>query len=455
VGGIRRILAMRRDPIGFLTRLAREGGDVVNVRLGTFDVWLLSHPEAIRDVLVTRHRSFMKGQGLQEAKRVLGEGLLTSEGEFHRRQRRLMNPAFHHTRVEAYGEAMASFAERTGKRWEDGQTLDIHQEMAKLTLQIVGATVFDTDIATVEARRIRSALTTALGMFDRLTLPFAPLLERLPLEGNRRFVEAKATLEEVIDGFIEQRRRTGDRGDLLSLLLAAPDQEGGTAPMPDRQIRDEAMTVFLAGHETTANALTWTWYLLSQHPGIEAQLHEELDAVLDGRAPEPRDLPRLALTRRVLAESLRLYPPAWILGRRALEPYPMDGRVVPAGSIVILSPYVVHHDPRWFPDPFRFDPDRWSEEAEAARPKFSFFPFGGGPRVCIGESFAWMEAQLVMATLARRWRARLAPGQVVALEPRVTLRPKYGMRMTLEKRATAPAARSRGRRRSTPSGSAG
>jgi cytochrome P450 len=303
--------------------------------------------------------------------------------------------------------------------------------MLELTLAIVGRTLFDTDIEADEAARVREALSTALSGFDRFTNPWSGFVERLPLPRNQRFRAAKASLDDIVQGMIRERRATGDRGDLLSMLLAA--QEDGQG-MDDRQVRDEAMTIFLAGHETTANALTWTWYLLSQHPDVEANLHDEVDRVLEGRPPAAHDLARLPYTETVVSESVRCYPPAWILGRMAVRENSVREYVMPEGSVALMSPYIVQHDPRWFPDPFRFDPDRWTPDAAAARPKFSYFPFGGGPRLCIGESFAWMELQLVVATFARRWRLRLAPGARVDLLPQITLRPRYGMPMTLHRR---------------------
>jgi cytochrome P450 len=261
------------------------------------------------------------------------------------------------------------------------------------------------------------------------------LLEMLPLPSNFRFARARARLDETIYRIINVRRATGeDRGDLLSMLLLATDTEGDGTGMSDRQLRDEAMTIFLAGHETTANALTWTWYLLSQHTEVEARLHEEIDAVLQGRLPTAEDFPRLRYTEMVLAESMRLYPPAWAIGRRALADYRIGEYTIPARAIVLMSPYVMHRNPRYYPEPFRFDPERWTAEAREARPKFAYFPFGGGPRVCIGEGFAWMEGVLLIATIAQQWRMRLAPDQKVAPQPMITLRAKNGIRMQMEKR---------------------
>src|SRR5205085_7639304 len=361
-------------------------------------------------------------------------GLLTSEAEFHRRQRRLAQPAFHHKRSQAYATGMAEYGARHRERWQDGQTLDVAQEMMGLTLAIVGKTLFDADVEG-EAKEIGRALSDIMHMFDRLTTPFPWLLELLPLPSNFRFARARARLDETIYRIINERRATGeDRGDLLSMLLLATDTEGDGTGMSDRQLRDEAMTIFLAGHETTANALTWTWYLLSQHPEVEARLHEEIATVLQGRLPTAEDFPRLRYAEMVLAEAMRLYPPAWAIGRRAIADYPIGEYTVPARAIVLMSPYVMHRTPRYYPEPFRFDPERWTAEAREARPKFAYFPFGGGPRVCIGEGFAWMEGVLLIATIAQAWQMRLAPGQQVAPQPMITLRAKNGIRMRLEKR---------------------
>ena len=429
------ILAMRRDPLAFLTKISREHGDVARFRMGPVEIHLLNRPEWIRDLLVTHAASFHKGRGLQRARRLLGDGLLTSENPKHLRQRRMMQPAFHHQRIKGYGDVMAEHAARTSSRWRDGETRDVAQEMTRLTLAIVGRTLFDSDVES-EAEEIGGALTTALALFaSTLTLPFMEIFDRLPTPSNRRFARAKARIDATIDRMIGERRRApGDRTDLLSLLLLAADTEGDGGGMTDAEVRDEAITLFLAGHETTANALTWTWYLLSQNPEAEARLHAEVDAALVDRAPRADDLARLPYTEMVLAESMRLFPPAWIVGRRALENYEVGGFTVPKDSIVVASQWVTHRDPRHFPDPERFDPERWRPAAREARPKFSYFPFGGGPRVCIGEGFAWMEGILLLATLARRWRLRLVPGHPIAPSPSITLRPKHGMKMTLEKR---------------------
>jgi cytochrome P450 len=426
------MLAFWRDPPGFLLTLAREHGDVARFRWGRSDEYLLNNPEYVRRVLVTEQRSFMKGQALQEAKRILGEGLLTSEGELHLRQRRLMQPLFHPRRVDGYAQTMVSCAERVSQRWRDGESVDAHQEMARLTLAIVGQTLFDADVE-AEASEIGVALTDALDSIKTLMVPWSGVLEVLPTPAMRRLRRARVRLDRTIYGLIRQRKADGrKREDLLSLLVSVREEAGD--PMSDEQIRDEAMTLFLAGHETTAAALTWTWFLLAQHPDAEARLHEEVDAVLGDRPPSVADLRRLHYTDMVVSEAIRLYPPAWLIGRRALVDFEVDAYVVPARAIVILSPYVSHRDPRWFPEPARFDPERWTEDGRAARPRWAYFPFGAGARTCIGEAFAWTEAKLVLATLARRWRLCRVPGHRVELHPRVTLRPKGGMPMTLERR---------------------
>ncbi|MDQ3805608.1 MAG: cytochrome P450 [Acidobacteriota bacterium] len=430
------MLAFRRDPLAFLTRLAREHGDVAQFRIGPQRAFLLSHPDLVRDLLVTHHDRFHKGRALQRAKRLLGEGLLTSEGEFHRRQRRLAQPAFHRQRVNSYGATMVEYAERASRRWRDGQTLDIAQEMMRLTLAVVGKTLFDADVES-EADEVGEALTEVMELFGYLMLPYSELLEHLPLPASRRFRRARARLDSVIYRIIEDRRRGGaDRGDLLSMLLLAVDEEGDQTGMTNEQLRDEVMTLFLAGHETTANLLSWAWYMLAQHPEVERRLHEELDAALaEGRAPSAEDAPALRYTDMIVAETMRLFPPAWTLGRLAIADHEAAGYHIPRGSLVLASQYVCHRDPRHFPDPERFDPERFTPGAKAARPQFSYFPFGGGVRRCIGEGFAWTEATLILAALARRWRVRLLPGRRVETQPRITLRPgKGGVPVRLERR---------------------
>jgi cytochrome P450 len=306
--------------------------------------------------------------------------------------------------------------------------------MMRLTLAVVGRTLFGAEVAG-EADEIDEAFSLIMGQFQRLLMPFSEYLDRLPLPSNKRIERAVARLDATIFRMIAERRASGEVGDdLLSMLLAARDDEGDGTGMSDRQLRDEAMTIFLAGHETTANALTWTWYLLSQHPEVERLLHDEVDRVLGGRAATVTDLGELKYCESVFAEAMRLYPPAWAVGRQALEDFAAGEFVVPAGTMVLMSQWVVHRDERFWPDPTRFDPGRWTPEARAARPKFSYFPFGGGARVCIGEPFAWMEGVLLLATIAQRWRFELAPDARVEPQPLITLRPRYGMPMIARRR---------------------
>ena len=432
------LFAFRRDPIGFLMRVTRDYGDIVHFKVGLQNIFLFNHPDYIKDVLVTHNRNFVKSRGLERTKVLLGEGLLTSEGDFHQRQRRLIQPAFHRQRIAAYAFVMTDYGARMRERWQDETTLDIAQEMKRLTLAIAGKTLFNADVES-EANEIGEALTIAMDEWRTRVLPFSELFDKLPLPGNRRLRRAQDRLDATVYRIISGHRAGGvDQGDLLSMLLHAQDEEGDRGQMMDTQLRDEALTILLAGHETTANALTWVWYLLSEHQDVERVLHAEIDGVLAGRLPRLDDVPCLQYTEMVFAEAMRLYPPAWILGRRAIGDYEVANYLLPAGSVIFMSPYVMHRDPRYFPDPLAFDPRRWTPELRAFRPRFSYFPFGGGPRQCTGEAFAWMEGVLLIATLAQNWRMRLFPDHPVELQPLVTLRPRYGMRMTLERRKSAP-----------------
>lgn len=427
------LFAFRRDPIAYLRKAAADHGDVVRLPLTRQPLFLINHPDYIKDIFVTSQKQFKKGRGLERAKKLLGDGLLTSEDPYHLRQRRLIQPAFHRQRIAAYGEQMTRYADKTSAGWGNGETRDMAEEMLHLALAIVGKTLFNAEVEG-EAGEIGDALTEVFALFHTLMLPMADLLEKLPIPSVRRFARARARLDVTIYRLIEEHRASGeDRGDLLSMLLMARDEDDGGS-MTDLQVRDEALTIFLAGHETTANALAWTWYLLSQHPDAEAKFHAELDIVLAGRTPTLDDLPNLSFTRKLLAEALRMYSPAWVVGRRVLSDYTLEDYRLKRGDIVLMSQAVMHYDPRFWTNPEQFDPERWTAEAEAARPKFAYFPFGGGPRVCIGEQFAWMEEMLLLAALGQQWRMHLAPGQVIATQPIITLRPKFGMKMVLERR---------------------
>lgn len=429
--------AFRRNPLTFLSRIVSDYPNLCYFRLGNQHLYFLNHPDLIREVLVTQQSAFRKSRILQRSKILLGEGLLTSEGEYHLRQRRLVQPAFHRDRLAGYATSMSELATRTAGSWSNGDLRDIHQEMARLTLAIVARTLFSADVD-ADAEAIGESMSAVLGLFQIALLPFSELMVKLPLPITRRFQAAKAQLDRIIYRIIEERRTSSiDTGDLLSMLILAQDEEAGTGGMTDRQVRDEALTLFLAGHETTANALTWAWYLLSQNPRAEAAFHHELDTVLGDRPPRFEDLPQLPYTRGVLAESMRLYPPAWAIGRMTLHDISLAGYTIPQNNIVLMSPFITHRDPRFWPDPLAFRPERFSPEKEADRPKFTYFPFGGGSRVCIGERFAWMEGVLALAAIGRQWKLRLHPEQTVEPVAQITLRPRYGMKMQIEYRCSA------------------
>ena len=427
------LLAFRRDMLGFLCRLRRQYGDVVAFRLGPERAVLLSHPECIHDVLVRHHRSFIKGRRGDVSKQFLGAGLLNSEGAVHQRQRRLMQPAFHRQRLAHYATVMTTYGARLSASWHDRERLDIAHTMMRVTLAIAGKTLFDAAVED-EATDIDRALTTLLRLSPRFSLPFAPLLLKLPLPSNTKLRQAQHYLDTLIYRLIDERRTTGiDTGDLLSMLLFAQYDEDGSH-MSARQVHDEALTLLLAGHETTALALSWTWYLLAQHPDADAALQHELQTVLGGRLPTYEDLPQLQYTRMVLSEGIRLYPPAWLMTRRACEDVVIGDYRFPTGTFFFISPYITHRDGRYFADPEAFVPERWALNSAASLPRYAYFPFGGGPRQCIGEGFAWMEGLLLLATVAQTWHMRLVPDHPVEPLPLVTLRPKYGIHMQLERR---------------------
>lgn len=426
-------LEMRADPLEFYLNLRRKHGPVVRFPYGTSTGFLVSDPDLIQRVLVTDNHHYPKGFGRlgrgpskQPLVRAFGNGLITSRGDFHRRQRRLIQPVFHRERIAAYGDLFAAIADASAARWTDGQAIDVPTEMTDLTFQIVTKTLFDVEpderFVTVVSQGMQATMTASV----RAQVPFAELRDRLPLAANRRRWEARDRLHRMVDGLIAERRQAGDaheRTDLLSLLLSTRDADTGE-PMNDRQVRDEALAILIAGHETTANALNWTWHLLAGHPDVEARLHAEVDALPD-RLPSAADLPRLDYTAQVLAESMRLYPPIWMMARRPRTKQRLGQYVIPAGGTVIVSPYVVHHDPRYYPDPDRFDPDRWLPESIATRPRFAYLPFGSGPRKCIGDGFAKMEGVLILATIARVWSLRPPVGaRPVRTLPQVTLRPR-------------------------------
>ena len=423
--------AFRTDPLGLLEGLATYG-DVVRVDVPGSAAYLLNHPDLVHEVLVVEHRAFHKGPTIRAAKMLLGESLLTSEEETHRRQRRLIQPMFHHERIASYAASMVRFAERAADRWDGHQELDLQAEMSALTLVVVGDTLFGADIDERQSATVRRALTDTLGMFDRVYSPLFRLLVRLPSPTMRRYRRVESDLNRVIAEMIAERRAAGATGDdLLSLLLRASEDGQG---MSDGQVRDEALTLFLAGHETTAIALTWTWWLLSQNPDAEARLHEELDRTLGERPPRIEDLASLPYTQAVVSESIRLRPPAWAIGRTAVADLSAGGFPIAAGSIVVVSPWLLHHDARWWPEPEVFRPERWLAD-DPERPRYAFIPFGGGPRVCIGEPFARMEAAMLLASIARRWRFTSTSGHPPEIQAMITLRPRGGMPMVAIRRS--------------------
>ena len=419
------LFAWQKNPAAFFLKAREDYGDLVPFKMGFHKAYLVSRPEWIRDILVTHQHNFIKGAGLQWAKEFLGEGLLTSEAPLHTRQRRLAQPAFHRQRIASYGEIMVALSAKRRERWRDGERLDLAHEMMALTLAIAGKTLFDAEVEE-EAEGIGAALKALMAAFLDFASPVAALTRRLPLPRNNRLQEAKETIDRTIYRIIEARRKDGsDHGDLLSMLMEAQDEDGSR--MSDTQLRDECVTIFLAGHETTANALAWTFYALSQNPKAEAVLHAELDSVLGSRLPEVGDLKKLPYTEAVLTESMRLYPPAWGMARRNKETYEIEGLSAPPMSSFVMSPYVVQRDPRWYKDPLAFRPERWTDAFKASLPPFAYFSFGGGARKCIGEGFAWMEGELLIATIAQRFRFELTPDARVEPQALITLRPRYGL----------------------------
>lgn len=420
------------NPINAFARMGAQYGDIFMLQFGKTYNYVLSHPDHIHEVLVKQAASFHKDPDLKNTQqglaRFLGNGLLTSDGEFWRRQRKLAAPALHAKRIAHYADTMVDSTARMLKTWRDGSRLDISDEMTGLTMQIVAKTLFNTDISG-DIEQVGEAMVEVQGVAGPLSI--LPTWIPTPRELRRR--RAKRLLDEIVYRFIHEWRVKGeDKGDLLSMLLLAEDEDG--KHMTDEQARDEAITLFLAGHETTANALNWTWYLLAQHPDIEAKLHAELDAVLAGKTPTLTDLENLPYVEMIVKEAMRLYPPAWITGRQAIEDVEIAGYHMPKGSVVNLVFYMAHHDARWWPQPEQFMPERFSPENEAQVNKRAYTPFGGGPRVCIGNAFAMMEARLLLATIAQHYRLALQPGQTVAMNPMITLNPKDGLTMTLHKR---------------------
>lgn len=421
--------ALKRDLIGFMSRAAADYGDLTCYRVGPLWVYQLNHPRLIKLVLQDYADKLRKPWDLRQLKPLLGEGLLTNDGPSWRAQRRLIQPAFHNDRIRRYGQTMSQYATEALDRWADGEPRDLSHEMMALTLRIVAKTLFGAEMGR-QVAIVEATLELFMRQFERI-LTGTPIPMRWPTPGNLRALRAAAELHRQVRELMAQRRAEGAAGDdLLSWLLSGQAESG----MSDRQVQDEVVTLLLAGHETTANALTWTLMLLARHPQAAVQLRGELDAVLAGRAPQVEDVPQLAYTRQVIQESMRLYPPAWAQSREVVEPIELDGYRLPAGVNVICPQYLLHRDSRFFEEPARFLPERWTPEFERALPKYAYFPFGGGPRFCIGSNFAMLEATLLLAAIAQRFRWELEPGHPIVLQPSVTLRPRHGLKARVFRR---------------------
>lgn len=414
--------AVRCYPQGFETRIVRQRCIIVN------------EPDGIEELLVKNHKYYHRRSQSTPLKAITGDSVLTISGEPHLRQRRLIQPAFHKKRIDGYGDTMVSMAEKYSAQWRDGATLDVHSEMMKVTAAIITKTMFSSDIEE-DARIVGQSISALLIHTKRYLIPgFGDLLDYLPLKSTRLIRESLAQLDTIIHRFIREHRESDESlDDLLGMLMEA-EYDDGTC-MTDQQLRDELMTLFLAGHETTASALSWTFYLLSQNPEVASKLRAEVDAVLkNGRRPNADDCMQLDYTRRVLTESMRLYPPVPGTDRQAVEANEILGNKISTGDLLLVSPMVTHHDPRWYPEPERFDPDRWLPERGDSVPKFAYIPFGGGARKCIGERFAWMEGILLLASFAQKWSFELAPDARIQPKMNITLRPAHGISMIARRR---------------------
>ena len=423
-----------QDPIYLFDHLVQAYGPVAHYRIGPEHIVFINDPELIREVLIVQNDNFTKERTVQRSKMVLGEGMITAEGSKHREQRRVAQPAFHRRRISAYGEIMVREAVALQEQWRPGAQLDISQEMMALTLEIVSQTLFGVKL-NAEVREILAAINQIMDLYHFLVvLPAAEALVNFPMPQMHRFRKARARLDTVIQRMLENRLRFDQpHDDLLQMMLegAGVDAVADLSPEIASSLRDQVITIFLAGYETVANAMTWTWYLLCQNPEAERRMREEIDKVLNGRLPTVEDVPQLKYVESVMAESMRLYPPAWAMGRKAQNDFELGPYYLPRGSTMLMSQWIAHRNPKYFPDPLRFDPERFSPAA-SPRPKFAYFPFGAGPRQCIGEAFAWMEGVLILATIAQKWCLRLVPGHRVKPQPLITLRPKYGMQMIVE-----------------------
>lgn len=429
---------LRKNPLEFLVRTAREHGDLVQLgKVGSRRFFLVSHPDDVERVLKTDHRRYVKGANFQLLKALAGEGLFLSENDYWRKQRKLIQPAFHVSRLEAMADTIGRSAEALCDRWKssetDGESVEIEGDMVATILEIAVKTLFGADLDPRWVQEIHHSVTTAFSYFhQRVWTPGLPLWA--PTPANLRFRRAVARLDEIVFQILEERRASGDLDgeDVLSMLLAVRDEDG--EGMTDRQIRDEVMTLLVAGHESTALTLAWTLYLIARYPLIERRLHRELDTALGGRRPSLEDLRRLPYLRQVLQESMRLYPAFWVFTRTPVEDVELSGYRIPAGSVLLLSCFVTHRDRRFWDHPEGVDPDRFSPERAEERPEYAYYPFGGGPRRCIGSRLAEMEAAMVLATIAQRYSLHLMPGRNVVPKATLSLRPEGGLPMTLHRR---------------------
>jgi cytochrome P450 len=425
-----------KDPLARMTEWARQYGDIFYYRVLARHVYFLNHPDLIRYVLATDPQNFLKGDAIRYNRRIFGKGLVANEGESWAQHRRILQPSFTHGRIESYAGMMVASTMRMIDTWQDGESRDIHHDMMQLTLEIVARALFSVEIAS-EKDRISTALDTLMQLSTGARMLMPPLLRRIPTPGNLRLARASNELDRIVNSLIDERRASGpsSHSDVLDTLLQSRYADG--SPLPRRQVRDEVMTLLLTGHETTAVALSWTWMLLSQNPDVELKLWSELCDVLGGRSPAMSDLQRLPYLDRVIKESLRLYPPAWALVRTPIKDCEIGGYRVPAGSNILISQWVMHRDPRYYDEPERFNPDRWLDERTKAAPRYAYFPFGGGPRSCIGAAFASIETALVLATIAQKFQVLVAPDTTVVPTPSITLRPRNGVRVVLTKRRDA------------------
>lgn len=423
-----------KDPLGTYTQWARSYGDIFHYRFLHRHVYFLNHPDLIKDVLLTRAPNFRKGDAVRMNRRIFGNGLLANEGASWLEQRRLIQPAFHRTRIESYAATMVEYTERLLTEWKPGELRDLHSDMMRLTLEIVCRALFNVEIG-AEEDRIAGALNTMmqLGTGGRLLLP--QLLRRIPTSANRRYEKATQVLDEVVYGLIRAKQAHPEHrsNDLLSALLEARYEDGSAMSNP--QLRDEVMTLLLAGHETTAVTLSWIWLLLAQHAEVEQKLHSELENVLGGRAAVAQDISGLTFTDCIVKEAMRLFPPAWALVRTAMTDIDVGGYTIPAGSSVVMSQWVMHRDPRFYEEPELFRPERWLDDRSKSLPRFAYFPFGGGPRICIGASFAMTEAVLVLATIAQSWQMHLTDALPPRPVPGITLRPEGGVHLRVTRRS--------------------